>query len=237
MLIPAYNEADALGATLDELKAIVAGLDVVVVDDGSLDATAAVAARHGARVVRLPFNLGVGGAVRTGLRYARDRGYDRVVVFDADGQHNPASVPVLLNALDAGADMAVGSRFAVPGNFEVGVLRRHAMGLLHRIVGWSTGQQFTDTTSGLRAFGRPVIERLAVDYPVEYLADTVEVLLMVTKAGYRIAEVSTPMRPRAGGEPSSVRLWLVLNYLRLLVGILASISRRRPGSRRSKKLR
>jgi glycosyltransferase involved in cell wall biosynthesis len=176
--------------------------------------------------VRLPFNLGVGGAVRTGLRHARDEGYQRAVVFDADGQHDPASVAALLAALDAGADMAVGSRFAAATSYETGRLRFRAMRLLSAIVRVLTGQRFTDTTSGLRAVNRPVIELLARDYPAEYLADTVEALLLVLYAGHRVVEVPTPMRPRQAGRPSSRRLSLVVNYLRLLVGILGSASRR-----------
>ncbi|MEY2570743.1 MAG: hypothetical protein QOE63_1093, partial [Acidimicrobiaceae bacterium] len=167
-----------------------------------------------------------GGAVRTGLRHARDEGYQRAVVLDADGQHDPASVASLLAALDAGADMAVGSRFAAEADYETGRLRHRAMRMLSSIVRLLTGQRFTDTTSGLRAFDRPVIELLARDYPAEYLADTVEALLLVLYAGLRVVEVPTPMRPRQAGRPSSRRLSLVLNYLRLLVGIIGSASRR-----------
>ncbi len=228
VVVPAYNEDEALPATVKELRAAMPDVDVVVVDDGSRDETATVAAAAGAHVVRLPFNLGVGAAVRTGLRYASEHGYDRAVVLDADGQHDPASLPALLGALDSGANMAIGSRFADgAAPYEVGAVRNRAMRVLHRIVEWSTGQRFTDTTSGFRAFDRPVMELLARDYPVEYLADTVEVLIMVCRRGFRVVEVPVTMRPRAGGAPSAVRLKLVFNYLRLLVGILASASRPR----------
>jgi len=228
VVVPAYNEDEALPATVKELRAAMPDVDVVVVDDGSRDETATVAAAAGAHVVRLPFNLGVGAAVRTGLRYASEHGYDRAVVLDADGQHDPASVPALLRALDEGADMVIGSRFADgAANYAVGAVRNRAMRVLHRIVGWSTGQRFTDTTSGFRAFDRPVMDLLARDYPVEYLADTVEVLIMVCRRGFRVVEVPVTMRARTGGRPSSVRLKLVFNYLRLLVGILASASRPR----------
>jgi len=230
VVVPAFNEADSLPATLAELSARDPSLAAVVVDDGSTDATAEVARRAGVEVLSLPFNLGVGGAVRLGLRYAVERGYQRAVVVDADGQHPPASIGLLLAALDHGADMAVGSRFADPANpFPVGWFRQRAMGLLNRIVRWRTGLELTDTTSGFRAFDRAVIELLARDYPVEYLADTVEVLIMVSEAGYVVVEVATPMRPRSGGRPSTRRLRLVVNYLRLLIGILASATRRRPG--------
>jgi len=225
--VPAWNEEEALPSTLENLREKAPDLDVVVVDDGSDDATSRAARSAGARVVRLSFNLGVGGAVKTGLHFAVDHGYDRVVVFDADGQHDSATTAALLAALDAGADMAIGSRFA-PGapDYVVGVTRRRAMALLRFIVRRATGQSFTDVTSGFRAFGRPVLDLLAREYPAEYLADTVEVLLIVSHAGYRIDEVPATMRPRAGGRPSSGRLRLALNYLRLIVGILSSAYRR-----------
>lgn len=227
VIVPAYNEALALPATLKELAADAPGSQILVVDDGSEDATAEVAASAGAAVVRLAFNLGVGGAVRCGLRYAADRGYDRAVVVDADGQHDPASIPALLAALDDGADLAVGSRFADGSTtYDVSRTRRRAMQFLQFVVRALTGRRFTDTTSGFRAMDRPVIELLADQYPVEYLADTVEALLLVLYAGYRVDEVPVAMHPRAAGSPSARHLTLVLNYLRLLVGILGSASTR-----------
>ncbi len=230
VVVPAYQEEQALPGTLKELHDVVPDLDVLVIDDGSRDSTAKVAAAAAVRVAPLPFNLGVGAAVRTGLRYAVDHGYQRVVVVDADGQHDPATIATLLSALDDGADMVVGSRFADPtdsaAQASVGRTRTRAMKSLHRVVRWQTGQSFTDTTSGFRAFDGPVIAMLARDYPVEYLADTVEVLLMVCRAGYKVVEVPVTMRTRAGGQPSARHLKLAYNYLRLMIGILASASRK-----------
>jgi len=227
VIIPAYNEREALPGTLRELRAEVPDLDVLVVDDGSADETAALARAEGVHAVRLPFNLGVGGAVRTGLHYARDEGYRRAVVFDADGQHSPSAIRTLLVGLDEGADLVVGSRFMEGADpYETGRSRRRAMHLLQGIVRKLTGQPFTDTTSGFRAFDRPVIELLARDYPAEYLADTVEVLLMVAYEGFRIVEVPASMRARTLGQPSNRNVKLIVNYLRLLVGILSSASRR-----------
>ena len=227
VVVPAYQEEQALPGTLKELRDVVPELDVLVVDDGSHDATAKVAAAAtDVTVARLPFNLGVGAAVRTGLRYAVDNGYHRVVVVDADGQHDPATISTLLGALDEGADMVIGSRFRDGSSFAVGRTRGRAMKSLHRVVRWQTGQSFTDTTSGFRAFDAPVVAMLARDYPVEYLADTVEVLLMVCRAGYKVVEVPVAMRTRAGGQPSTRHLQLAYNYLRLMIGILASASRK-----------
>jgi glycosyltransferase involved in cell wall biosynthesis len=227
IIIPALNEEESLPATLKELREVVDGHDVVVIDDGSTDATAEVARRAGAVSAQLPFTLGVGGAVRVGLNYAQRYGYERAVVIDADGQHDPAGITALLEALDGGADMAVGSRFG-PGtaDYPVGRTRRQAMRFLGAIVRALTGQRFSDVTSGFRAFDRPVIELLAREYPVEYLADTVEALLIVRYAGFRVDEVPISMRPRTAGVPSTRRVKLVINYLRLLIGILGSASRR-----------
>ena len=152
----------------------------------------------------MAFTLGVGGAVRVGLNYAERNGYDRAVVIDADGQHDPAGISALLDALDRGAAMAVGSRFvAGEGDYPVGRTRRQAMRFLGAIVRVLTGQQYSDVTSGFRALDRPVIELLAREYPVEYLADTVEALLIVRYAGFRVDEVPVKMRPRSAGVPST----------------------------------
>ena len=227
IIMPALNEEESLPATLKELREIVDDPYILVIDDGSTDATAEVASRAGAVSAQLPFTLGVGGAVRVGLHYAQRNGYDRAVVIDADGQHDPAGITALLEALDHGADMAVGSRFAAgTDDYPVGRTRRQAMRFLGAIVRVLTGQRFSDVTSGFRAFDRPVIELLAREYPVEYLADTVEALLIVRYAGFRVDEVPISMRPRAAGVPSTRRVNLVINYLRLLIGILGSASRR-----------
>jgi glycosyltransferase involved in cell wall biosynthesis len=224
--VPAYNEMVALPATLKELTETHPEFGVVVVDDGSTDETTEVARQHGAVAIRLPFNLGVGGAVRTGLHYALDQGADRVVLLDADGQHDPAGVDMLLGALDDGADLAIGSRFADGADaFRVGQLRRMAMRFLQSVVKTTTGLRLTDVTSGFRAANRPVIALLASMYPAEYLADTVETILITHYAGFEVREVPVAMRPRAGGEASTRHLKLVLNYLRLLIGILSSAYR------------
>jgi len=129
-IIPAYNEAEALPGVLAALQAAHPTIDVVVVDDGSRDDTAGVARRPGVTVLRLPFNLGIGGALRMGFRYAVEQGYDRGFQFDADGQHDAHQVGRLLAELDAGADMVIGSRCAGQGDYQVGRSRGLAMGFL-----------------------------------------------------------------------------------------------------------
>lgn len=227
VIIPAWNEEEALPAVLKELREVCPDLDVVVVDDGSADATADVAGAGGATVLRLPFNLGIGGALRTGFRYAVEHGYDRGVQFDADGQHDPTEVPALLAALDDGADMAIGSRFAGKrSTYDIGRVRRRAMGLLRFTVKQFSGQSFSDTSSGFRAFARPVLEFFAETYPSEYM-ESVEALLLACSAGYRVTEVPVHMRGRDAGSPSTRRLRLAYHYVRLLLVITVSASRRR----------
>ena len=130
VIIPAFNEEEALPAVIRELGRR-AGLDVIVVDDGSTDRTAAVAAAEGVAVLSLPYNLGIGGALRTGFLYAVRNGYSRAVQFDGDGQHDPDEIATLLAALDDGADMVVGSRFAGEStSYTVSRVRARAMGVL-----------------------------------------------------------------------------------------------------------
>ena len=207
---------------------------MLIVDDGSADTTAHTAELAGAHTLRLPFNTGVGGAVRTGLRYALYADYSRAVVIDADGQHDARDIPALVNALDGGADLAAGSRFASGRDpYPIGRVRRSAMRFLAWIVARSTRQRLTDVTSGFRAFDRKAIDLFAVEFPSEYLADTVEVLLIAFAHGLRIVEVPVRTGPRTIGDPKTRRVHLVLNYLRLLVAIASSGYGRR-GRKRGK---
>jgi glycosyltransferase involved in cell wall biosynthesis len=226
VIIPAFNEEAALPAVLGELETR-ADLDVVVVDDGSTDRTAAVASALGVTVLSLPFNLGIGGALRTGFLYAVREGYERAVQFDGDGQHDPDEIDALLGALDDGANMAVGSRFAdASTSYSVGRVRARAMGVLRFTIRTLSGQQFTDTSSGFRAFDREVLEFFSHTYPSEYM-ESVEALLLACAEGFRVTEVPVTMREREGGQPSNRRWRLVYHYLRLLIVLIASAPRRR----------
>jgi glycosyltransferase involved in cell wall biosynthesis len=230
-IIPAFNEEEALPGVLAELAEAYPDADVVVIDDGSSDTTAAVARTGGAVVLQLPYNLGIGGALRTGFRYAVRKGYQRAVQFDADGQHHPDEVPALLAGLDAGADMVVGSRFfdGRPPGYRVGRLRKAAMAVLTVTMRRIAGKDFSDTSSGFRAFARPVLEFFAETYPADYM-ESVEALFSTVRAGYDVVEVPVTMRNRELGAPSN-RTWrLVYHYLRLFVVLLAAAPRsRRPG--------
>lgn len=231
MIIPALNEEESLPGVLEDLGSCLPGFDVVVVDDGSTDSTSAVAASAGAHVLTLPYNLGIGGALRTGFRFAIAKGYSRAVQLDADGQHDSSQIPGLLAALDNGADMAVGSRFVDSASpYEVGRVRAGAMGLLRLLVRRRSGQEFSDTSSGFRAFSKPVLELFADNYPSEYM-ESVEALLLALHNGFKVVEVPVNMSERSAGMPSNRRLRLAFHFLRLLLVIAATEPfRREPDS-------
>lgn len=229
VIVPAYNEEHSLGPTLGRLSAVSIPHDVLVIDDGSDDATAAVARAHGAIVLRLPYNLGIGGALRTGFRYASSRGYPWAVQLDADGQHDPEQISRLLGPLEGGADLVVGSRFGVGSEpYEVGRLRRRAMSLLGLTLRALLGRSFTDTSSGFRAFSARCLDYFSRSYPAEYM-ESVEALLMAVYAGLRVVEVPVSMHQRAVGQASNRRWRLLYHYVRIYVVLLSSASlRHRP---------
>lgn len=221
VVIPAYNEESALPAVLETLAAEVPELDVVVVDDGSADRTAEVARAAGVTCVQLPFNLGIGGALRAGYRYAVEHDYRRAVQFDADGQHRADQIRLLTGSLDDGADMVIGNRFGPDGDYAVGRSRRLAMWALRVGVGFLCRHRYIDTSSGFRAISRPLLEVFARDYPVEYM-DSVETLVAAARAGYDVREVPVVMQERAGGVASNRNLRLVYHYARLVVVLIGS---------------
>ena len=216
VMIPALNEEETVAAVVAEALEHLPG-DVLVIDDGSTDKTGDRATEAGATVLRLPYNLGVGGALRTALRYAEDHGYNRVVQLDADGQHDAREARRLLATLEGGYDLVVGSRFAA--GYELGRSRRATMRLLSRIVSRRLGGPITDTTSGFRAMGPQAISTFSRHYPVDYLSDTVEALLLAASAGLRVAEINVAMRPRQGGVPSSPGLKGAYHLARLFLAI------------------
>lgn len=201
IVMPALNEEEAVAAIVIEVFAKLPGVSVLVVDDGSTDQTAARARGAGAAVVRLPFNLGVGGAMRVGFKYALSHGFDNVVQVDSDGQHDPSGVPQLVEAL-ASADLVLGARFAGTGDYTVKGPRRWAMVVLAAIISSLARTRLTDTTSGFRATGPRALRLFAEHYPAEYLGDTIESLVIAARAGCVIRQSPVAMRPRAGGVAS-----------------------------------
>ena len=201
--------------------------DVLVVDDGSGDRTARVAESAGALVCRLPFNLGVGGAMRAGYRYAVRHKYDVVAQVDADGQHDPAYLPSMIDLLDE-ADIVIGARFAGEGDYRVGVFRGLAMRLLAVALSRLGRARLTDVTSGYRVVNRRAMALFAVHYPAEYLGDTVESLVIALRTGCRIRQVPVAMRARAGGTASQTPFKAALYLIRAVMALGLALIRRWP---------
>jgi glycosyltransferase involved in cell wall biosynthesis len=227
-IVPARNEEAAVGSVVEELRVFDPELDVLVIDDGSEDATALSAAAAGAAVVRLPFTLGIGGAVQTGFKYALEQGYDTVIRLDGDGQHDPQEIPQLLAPLARGeADVVVGSRFAngSDGDYRPPFARRAGIRWFARLVSLLTRQKLTDTTSGFQAVNARAIRLFAADYPHDY--PEVEAAVMVVRHKLRITEVPVRMRGRESGESSITAFRSFYYAIKVTLALLVGIFRRR----------
>jgi hypothetical protein len=224
-IVPAFNEERNVGRVLDELRAIDPGLAVVVVSDGSTDRTAEVASARGAYVIRLPFNLGIGGAVQTGFRYAWEEGYELAVRLDGDGQHDPGELGILVAPVVAGeADLAVGSRFVAGGGYRSSAARRIGIRILARAVSLIARQRLTDTTSGFQACNRRAISLYAADLPHDY--PEVEGMVMAIKHRIRLVEVPVTMREREHGSSSIGTLGSIYYMVKILLALFVDLFRR-----------
>ena len=224
-IVPARDEAGAVAGVIQEIRAYDPELEILVIDDASADGTADVAARAGATVVRLPFNLGIGGAVQTGFRYALEHGFELAVRVDGDGQHDPGQLGALIAPIVAGqADIVVGSRFAGAAGYRVPAARRLGIRLLARLVSLLTRQRVTDTTSGFQAVNRLGIRLFAHDYPHDY--PEVEATVMVVKHQLRLREVPVTMRERLAGRSSITALRSVYYMVKVLLAIFVGLFRR-----------
>jgi glycosyltransferase involved in cell wall biosynthesis len=224
-IVPALNEEVTVGRVIDEIRRFDPGFDIVVVDDGSTDRTAGVAADRGAHVLRLPFNLGIGGAMQTGYRFAFEHGYDVAAQIDGDGQHDPSQLPAILAPVLAGeADVCVGSRFTGKGAYRSSFTRRVGIRIFARVVSAIVRQKVTDTTSGFRAVNRKGIALFAADYPHDY--PEVEATVMLVKHKLRLKEVPVEMRERGGGASSITALRSIYYMTKVLLAIFVGLFRR-----------
>jgi len=219
VIVPAYNEAEAIGRTVRDLRRHAPWADVLVVNDGSADDTGEVARAAGAKVVNLPVNLGIGGAVQTGYRYAYGNDYDLVFQFDGDGQHRARRLQELARPILAGeADMIVGSRFLRPRGMTARGSRWAGIKILAAAVSLVTGMRITDPTSGFRGGGRRVIQLFAQMYPQDYPEP--ESLVLAHKQGFCVREVPATMRRRRGGVSSISPLKGVHYMAKVLLAVL-----------------
>ena len=223
--IPAWNEQGSLGSVIAEVHEQHPAAGILVVNDGSTDSTAQVARDAGAHVVSLPFNVGVGGAMRTAFLFAKRHGYRALVQVDADGQHDPSDLSRLIEGLDS-ADIVVGTRFHENSMYFVGGPRRWAMVLLSKALSRMNRGPITDPTSGFRSAGPRAIELFSVNYPAEYLGDTVGSLSIAIRHGLVIDETPVTMYYRAIGRPSKNALWSALYLGRATLALVATLLQR-----------
>jgi glycosyltransferase involved in cell wall biosynthesis len=225
-IVPAYNEAGAIGGVVDAICAASDRFDVVVVDDGSRDDTAALARSRGAAVVSLPYNIGIGGAVQTGFKYALEHGYETAVRLDGDGQHDPRELEKLLGPLERGeADIVTGSRFvAGSGEYRPPLARRIGIIWFARIVSLLTRQRVTDTSSGFQALNRRGIALFAGDYPSDY--PEVEATVLVFKHRLRLIEVPVTMRDRETGRSSITLIRSVYYVFKVTLALFIAMVRK-----------
>jgi glycosyltransferase involved in cell wall biosynthesis len=226
-IVPAFNEADSIAEVVSEIRDFDREIEVLVVDDGSTDATAALADAAGARVVRLPINLGIGGAVQAGFLYAYEHGFDLAVQIDGDGQHDARELELLLEPIFAGrADLAIGTRFAGRRSYRAPLARRIGIGLFATLVSLRVRQRMTDTTSGFRAVNRRGIRLFAADYPHDY--PEVESVVTAARGDLRFCEVPVEMRQRAGGKSSITAFRSFYYVVKVLLALFVGLFPRDP---------
>jgi hypothetical protein len=225
VVIPAHNEQESLPATLAELRAGGPAVDVLVVDDGSRDATREAAAGAGVPVVSHAVNLGVGAALQTGFRYAFDHGYDVVVQLDADGQHDPRYLDALLApVLDGRCEVSIGSRYVARSEYRAPLVRRLGMVLFSGVVRLALGQRIADTTSGFRAYARPVVAVCRHDFPKDF--PDAPLLIALSRRGFRLLEVPVEMRERQAGQSFyTLGKSLYYPYKNLVASLMAWLQR------------
>lgn len=229
-IVPAYNEEEAIGSTIASIHRWAPDFDVLVVDDGSADRTGEIATAAGAKVLRMPYNLGIGGGMQAGYVYAKENGYEVAVQVDGDGQHDPRQIKDLLQCLEAnpGLNMVTGSRFLDPdgGGFRSSAARRVGIRIFSRVLSTITRQKVTDPTSGFRMTDRRGIELFADDYPMDY--PEVEAIMLMHTHRLRSREIPVVMVPRLTGESAISTPQSVYYMVKVLLAVFVALFRKRP---------
>ena len=194
VIIPAYNEEGAIVETINNLKKSCENVDYVIINDCSKDRTLEICRKNKFNVINLPVNLGSGGAVQTGYKYAYENGYDVAIQMDADGQHNPKYIPQLITKIEEGNDFVIGSRFLEKEGFQSTFIRRMGINLYSWIIKVFTKKEIKDTTSGYRAAGKKIIKMFAQNYPVDYPEP--ETNAFIAKNNFKIIEIPMEMKER-----------------------------------------
>ena len=227
VMIPALNEEDSIAHVIGQIHTYVPWADVVVINDGSTDRTAAIAESCGAAVLPMPYNVGIGSAVQTGFVYAARNGYEVTVQNDGDGQHNPAEIPLLVETLQAsGADLMIGSRYLEDRGYITPWQRKIGIVILAKVVSLVTRWRITDPTSGFRASNRRTIELCARVYPYDYPEP--EAIVLLRKAGFQVREMPVTMNARYGGTSSITPLRSAYYMIKVILAILIDLIRQSP---------
>ena len=223
VVVPAFNEAASIGQVLDGIQ--LHGFRVLVIDDGSTDETSVVAHQKNAIVLSLPLNVGVGGALRCGFRYAVENGFSAIIQCDADGQHLPSHLDDLVEATNrTDAHMMIGSRFgSEKTTHDPSLLRRFAMLALSKVAQHATKHSITDSTSGFRLIQQPLLGELAAHLPAYYLGDTFETVVVAGRAGYHVEEIGVAMASRKHGASSSGNFRSIVLIGKVLTTVLLGI--------------
>ena len=232
VVIPAYNEGARIVEVVKSVRRVVQDYDILVVNDGSKDNTAAAAEGAGATVVSHPFNMGYGVTIQTGYKYAYAKGYDFLAQIDGDGQHDPSYIPDLLGPVIAGeTDFTIGSRFMEAESYEPSLARKAGMALFRKMVSWITGVRITDSTSGYQAFNREVIRFFTTEvFPVDY--PDADMLITLHLAGFRIMELPVRMYSNVAGKSMHSGLKPLYYMFKMLLSIFVTLIRNKKLLRR-----
>ncbi|MEN6440733.1 MAG: glycosyltransferase family 2 protein [Syntrophobacter sp.] len=228
IIVPSYKEEKNILHVIEGLQAHVPELDILIIDDGSKDKTREIADRNGIKTIQHPFNMGYGVSIQTGYKYAVRHGYDVVIQFDGDDQHDPSFVRPLIDALNAsGCDVVIGSRFLGTGSDRMAFARRMGITFFSSIASFVTGQKFTDSTSGMQALNRRVftffsqMERFPTDYP------DADLIITLCFSGFKVKEIPVIMHNRLHGQSMTSGVKTLIYVIKMLISILITLLRKK----------